>query len=157
MNHMKLFASAVLLVLTGTPGFAADQKLGAPLTATEPVTLSTLFAKPAPLVGKTIQVKGKVTEVCEAMGCWMNLTDDQGHLLRIKVEDGGDIVFPKDSIGKTAIAEGKLEKMDMTRDQVIAAAKEEAEETGRKFDPSSIHSGKTVYQLAGLGAVILDK
>jgi hypothetical protein len=157
MNQMKLVASAILL-LTGvmTLAFAADQKLGAPLTATEPVTLATLFAKPAPFVGKTVQVKGKVTEVCQEMGCWMNLTDNDGHLLRIKVDDG-DIVFPKDSVGKTAIAEGKLEKMDMTRDQVVAAAKEEAEETGRKFDPSSVKAGKTVYQLAGSGAVILDK
>jgi co-chaperonin GroES (HSP10) len=86
----------------------------------------------------------------------MNLTDNEGHLLRIQVNDG-DIVFPKDAIGKSAIAEGKLEKNEMTRDQVIAAAKEEAAETGRKFNPSSIKSGKTVYQLAGTGALILEK
>ena len=33
-------------------------------------------------VGKTVQVTGKVTEVCEMAGCWMNLTDDGGRLLR---------------------------------------------------------------------------
>ena len=136
---------------------AADLKLGAPLTTKDAMPLATLFAGPAPFVGKTVQVKGKVTEVCEAMGCWMNLTDDQGHLLRIKVDDGGDIVFPQDSVGKTAIAEGKLEKFDMTREEVIAAAQEEAADSGRKFDPSSVKSGKTVYQLAGTGALIFDK
>jgi len=153
-TQMKL---AVCAVLTLSIAFAADQKLGAPLTAKEAMPLPALFANPTPLVGKTVQVKGKVTEVCQAMGCWMNLTDDQGHLLRIKVDDGGDIVFPKDSIGKTAIAEGKLEKFDMTREEVIAAAKEEAADSGRKFNPASIKSGKTVYRLAGSGAIIFDK
>jgi hypothetical protein len=136
--------------------FAADQKLGQPLTAGEPISVAALLEKPAPLVGKTVQVKGKITEVCEAMGCWMNLTDGANHMVRIQVADGGDIVFPKDSIGKTAIAEGKLEKLEMTREQAIAAAREEAQETHRKFDASKIKSGKTVYQIAGSGAVILQ-
>jgi len=135
-TQMKL---AVCAVLTLSIAFAADQKLGAPLTAKEAMPLPALFANPTPLVGKTVQVKGKVTEVCQAMGCWMN------------------IVFPQDSVGKTAIAEGKLEKFDMTREEVIAAAQEEAADSGRKFDPSSVKSGKTVYQLAGTGALIFDK
>ena len=150
---MKLLLSALLFA---TLSSAADQKLGLPLSGNETLSLATLFAEPTPFVGKTVQVKGKVTEVCQMMGCWMNLTDDQGHLLRIKVKDG-DIVFPKDSIGKTAIAEGKLEKNELTRDQVVEQAKHEAEESGRKFDESTVKSGKTFYQIAGLGAVILDK
>lgn len=136
--------------------FGAEEKLGKPLTAKESISLSTLFAEPAPLVGKTVQVKARVTEVCQMMGCWMNLTDDQGHLLRIKVEDGV-IVFPKDSIGKTAIAEGKLEKREMTREALVEQGKHEAEESGRKFDPSTVKAGKTIYELAGSGAVILEK
>ena len=150
---MKLF---LIFALVTTALFAADQKLGQPLTAKESLTLTALYAKPDPLVGKTVQVKATVTEVCQAMGCWMSLSDTDGHTLRIKVDDGV-IVFPKDSVGKTAIAEGKLEKIEMTRDQAVAAAKEEAEETGRKFNPASIKSGKTVYELAGSGAVIFDK
>lgn len=154
---MKFFTTALATVaLLATSAFAADQKLGQALTAKESITLSALYAKPDPLVGKTIQVKAKVTEVCLAMGCWMSLSDTEGHTLRIKVDDGV-IVFPKDSVGKTAIAEGKLEKIEMTREQAIEAAKEEAQETGRKFDPASIKSGKTTYELAGLGAVIFDK
>ena len=87
-------------------------------------------------------------------GCWMALSDN-GQLLRIKVNDG-DIVFPKESVGKMAIAEGKLEKFELTREQTIARAKHEADEQGRKFDPKSIKSGSVVYQIAGTGAVLLD-
>ena len=89
--------------------FAAEVRLGKPLTLETPVSLKTLFAGADALAGKTVQVVGKVTEVCEMAGCWMSLTDAEGHLLRIKVDDGV-IVFPKTAVGRTAIAEGKLEK-----------------------------------------------
>ena len=111
---------------------------------------------PAAYVGKTIQVKGKITEVCQMMGCWMNLADPEtGKLLKIKVNDG-DIVFPKDSIGKLAIAEGKLVKIELTREQAVEKAKHEAEEQGRKFNPASVKSGATIYQIQGTGALILE-
>jgi len=150
---MKLLMTVALF---SSVSFAAEQKLGQPLTVKDAMPLATLMAEPAPYVGKTVQVTGKVTEVCEMAGCWMNLTDDSGHLLRIKVEDGV-IVFPKDSIGKIAIAEGKLEKREMSREQLVAEAKHEAGESGRRFNPSKIKSGKTVYQIAGSGAVILER
>ena len=150
---MKLLLTAALLTATT---FAADRKLGKPLSAKQPLSLASVIAQSNQLIGKTVQVKGKVTEVCQMAGCWMNLTDNQGNLLRIKVEDG-DIVFPKDSVGKVAIAEGKLEKQEMTREQVLTQAKHEAAEAGRAFAPRTVKAGKTMYLLAGTGAVILDR
>jgi hypothetical protein len=155
-----MIRSAVLSAITASASlvvFAAEVKLGKPLTLKEPAAVATITAKPEPLVGQTIQVKGTVTEVCQMMGCWMALRDltDHAALVRVKVNDG-DIVFPKDSIGKTAIAEGKLTRIQLTREQAIARARHEAEEQGRKFDPKSVKSGTTIYQIAGAGAVILD-
>jgi len=146
----------ILLALVAAAGLlsAAEVKLGKPFTLKEPVTVATLMAHPDDYAGKTVQVKGKITEVCQMMGCWMDLTNDEGQKVRIKVEDGV-IVFPKDSAGKMAVAEGKLAKEELTKDQVIARAKEEAEDSGKKFDPASVKSGKTVYQIEGTGAVIL--
>ena len=156
MVFMKPFClAAFALTAFAVVGFAEDKQLGRPLTLKEPMTLAALMAKPDALAGQMVQVTGKVTEVCEMAGCWMNLTDAQGHLLRIKVDDG-DIVFPKESVGKTAIAEGKLEKFERTRDQLIEEAQHEAQEQGRKFNPAKIKSGKTVYQIAGTGAVIVN-
>ncbi|HJZ99328.1 MAG TPA: DUF4920 domain-containing protein [Candidatus Solibacter sp.] len=133
---------------------AADLKLGKPLTIKEPLPIAAVLAKPADYVGKTVQVKGKITEVCEMMGCWMDLTNDEGQKLRIKVNDG-EIEFPKDSAGKTAIAEGRLDKLELTREQAAARAAEEAKDKGRKFDPASVKGSVTIYQLQGSGAVIL--
>jgi hypothetical protein len=73
--------------------------------------------------------------------------------VKIKVKDG-EIVFPKDSVGKIAVAEGKLAKIEMTKEQAIAQAKHEAEENKKQFDPSSITGPVTMYQLQGTGAVI---
>ena len=135
---------------------AADLKLGKPLTQKEPVTIANLLAHPDDYVGKTVQVKGKIVEVCQEMGCWMDLANDAGQKIHIKVEDGV-IVFPKDSSGRSAVAEGKLSKTELTREQAIARAKHKAEESKRKFNPESIKSGVTDYQIDGTGAVILEK
>jgi hypothetical protein len=143
-----LLASAALLA-------AADLQLGKPLTVKEPLPLATVMDKPADYVGKTIAVKGKITEVCEMMGCWMDLVNDAGQKLRIKVKDG-EIVIPKESAGKMAVAEGKFIKEELTKEQVTTRAKEEAEEKGRKFDPASVKGPMTSYQIQGTGAVILN-
>ena len=135
--------------------FAAETKLGKPLTLDRATSIAEVNANAPSLVGKTIQVKGRVSEVCEMMGCWMQLVDDSGKSIKIKVKDG-EIVFPKESVGKTAIAEGTLAKIDLTKEQAIAAAKHEAEERGRKFDASSVKGPVTIYQISGTGAVILE-
>jgi len=146
----------LLIGLAAASLYAADQKLGEPLTLKAPVTIDELLAKPAGYVGKTVQVKGKITEVCQAMGCWMSLVSEQGKLLRIQVGHDGKIVFPQEGVGKMAIAEGKLEKSVMSEEEAIAHAKHVAEEQGRKFDPKSVKGGMVTYEIAGTGAVILS-
>jgi hypothetical protein len=134
----------------------AETPLGKPLTLKAPTAIEKILGAPDDYTGKTVQVKGKVTEVCQMMGCWMSLADPaSGKLIRIIVNDG-DIVFPKDSVGKLAIAEGKLTKLELSREQAAAKARHEAEEQGRKFNPSSVKSGVVIYQIEGAGAVLLD-
>jgi hypothetical protein len=132
---------------------AAEIKLGMPLSVKEPVSIATLLAHPDDYTGKTVQVKGKIAEVCQMMGCWMDLVGDGGQKIRIKVNDG-EIVFPKDASGKTAVAEGRFTKTVLTREQTVAQAQEEAKEMGRKFNPASVKSGMTLYQIQGTGAVV---
>lgn len=147
MKLLPVFVCAAALLA------AAERKLGKPLTLKKPSPVADILARPADYVGKTVQVRGKVTEVCQMMGCWMNLAGDNGKSIRIKVNDG-EIEFPKDAPGRMAVAEGKLTKIEMTRAEAVAEAKHEAEEAGRKFNPASIKGGLTVYQIQGTGAVI---
>jgi hypothetical protein len=147
MRILSLLALAAALCTGG-------EKLGKPLTMDQQTAIADLGARPEQYVGKIVQVKGRVTEVCEKMGCWMNL-EDGGKTVRIKVKDG-EIMFPKTAPGKLAIAEGKFSRLELTRDQLAAMLKHEAEENGRKFDPASVKSGKTIYQIQGTGAEILE-
>ena len=100
---LGLMAAAMLLC-------AADAKYGKPLTLDKPTPIATLFEKPDTYVGKTVQVKGKITEVCQSMGCWLEIADDSGKHITFNSHD--TIEFPKDSSGKMVVAEGKLEKSD---------------------------------------------
>jgi hypothetical protein len=133
---------------------AAELKLGKPLTLKEPVAISTLLAHPGDYAGKTVLVKGRISAVCQMMGCWMDVSDPDGKKIHIDVGHGS-IQLPKDSVGKTALAEGPFTKLDLTREQAIERAREEAADSGRKFDPSKVKSGTTIYQIQGTGAVIL--
>lgn len=153
MNRTSL--AALIVAAACLPALAGGEiKLGQPLTLKEARSVSQVLAAPAALVGKTVQVKGQVTEVCQMMGCWMALTEPGStKVLRVKVNDG-DLVFPKDSVGKSATAEGTLAKITLTKAQAIAQAKHEAEEQGRPFNPASVKSGAVLYQLKGAGAVI---
>jgi len=145
-----------LIIFLSALAASAEVKLGKPLKLKQPQPIAEVVARPDPLVGKTLQVKGKITAVCQMMGCWMNLVDPAtGAALRVKVDDGV-IEFPKDGSGKLALAEGKLEKIELSKEQAIAHAKHEAEEQGRPLDPASVNGPTTTYQLRATGAVVLD-
>jgi hypothetical protein len=147
----------LLLVFAAAAGLlgAADAKYGKPLTLKEPMTLAALMAKPDQFAGKTVQVKGKITSVCQAMGCWIEMVNEDGQHIKLDGHNA-NLEFPKDCVGKTAIAEGKLVKTEMTREEAIAEAKHHAEDAGRKFDESKVKAGAS-YSIEGTGAVILSK
>jgi hypothetical protein len=106
-------------------------------------------------VGKNFQVKGKITEVCQVMGCWIMLTDGKGSMMRIQMPEG-KVAFPKDAAGRSAVAEGTLAKYDLTKEEAIATAKHEAEDAGRPFHPEAIKAPYVYYQIEGTGAVLSD-
>jgi len=134
---------------------AADTKFGKPLTVKEPMPLATLLAHPDDYNGKIVQVKGKITDVCQAMGCWLELVNEDGQHLHFEAHEAG-IEFPKDSAGRMVIAEGKFVKSELSRAAAIEKAKEEAKDKGKPFDPSSVKPGFS-YEIEGTGALLLSK
>ena len=78
---------SVLLVLAVS--CVAETKLGKPLALKAPATVGDLLAKADQFAGQVVQVKGKVTEVCQMMGCWMMLADEAaGHGQIVRAEEG---------------------------------------------------------------------
>ena len=56
-----------------------------------------------------VKVMGKVEEVCQAKGCWMNIVSDndpEAGAMFVKFKDYG-FFMPKDIAGKTVVMEGK--------------------------------------------------
>ena len=72
------------------------------------------------------QVKGKVVEVCQAMGCWAKLQREDGSTVMIKVKDH-EFAMPKDIVGKTVVAEGKAE----IKETSVSMLKHYAEDAGK--------------------------
>ncbi len=144
----------LILLTLSMAALCGAEKFGKGLTLKESTPIGTILGAPDQYVGKMVQVKGTITEVCQMMGCWLQIQDGEKGL-RVKVKDG-EIMFPKNGAGKKAVAEGLLKKIELNQQQAVAWAKHEAEERGQKFDASKIKSGMTMYQIQGTGAVVLD-
>jgi hypothetical protein len=134
---------------------AADAKYGKPLTVKEPMPLATLLAHADDYNGKTVQVKAKITDVCQAMGCWLELVNEDGQHIHFEAHEAG-IEFPKDSAGRMAVVEGKFVKAELSREAAIEKAKEEAKDKGKPFDPGTVKAGFS-YEIEGSGAILLSK
>jgi len=129
---------------------------GAGVASSETVKISTVLANPENFLGKTVRVQGPVVGVCKSRGCWIELASDvEQQKIMLKVEDG-EIVFPPEIMGETAIVEGVLEGIPLNHDQACAYLEEEASCQGETFDKSTVPAeGITFYRIKGTGAVIL--
>jgi hypothetical protein len=130
-------------------------KVGEALTSGLEVTsIEAIVTDPDAWVGKKVQVAGEVTGVCAKQGCWMDLTSPTDTTLRVKVDDGV-IVFPPESVGRQAVAEGRVEILDLERDRYEAWLRHVAEEEERNFDPAEVGEAPyRIVRLRGLGSEI---
>ena len=158
MNMNRTIATLFLVVAVtlAAPGIVSAETIyGKGVGNKEAVAISAIYDDPASYVGKSVTVEGLIVDVCSRRGCWMSLgsKDEDFQEIRIKVDDGV-IVFPMEAMGKTAIAEGMLAKVEMTLEQTVAYKQHHAEEHGEEFDPASVTEPLVYYQIKGTGAVI---
>jgi hypothetical protein len=151
---LKLIISLLFLSLSLTLAQTEEGKYGAGLTLTEKTNISAILDDPESYLDKTVLIEGEILDVCPMMGCWMEIKSDDGEgKIKVKVKDG-DMVFPVEAKGKTALVEGKVYKIELTQEKAIEHFEHVAEEKGEEFDPSTITGPMTIYQIKGLGAVI---
>ena len=134
-----------------------DGKYGAAITLEEKTDISGILNSPEDYLDQTVLVEGKIHDVCQKMGCWMEIESSvEGELIKVKVEDGV-IVFPVEAKGQTALIEGTVYKIELTQEKAVDYLEHIAEEQNEKFDPSTVTGPMTIYQIKGLGAEIYDK
>jgi Domain of unknown function (DUF4920) len=146
--------SLYLALLLALPGWAAEMNLGKPIDVKQTTTIKELLTNPDKYLGKDVRVEGEITAVCQNMACWINIKDGSTpETITVKVNDG-EIVFPKDGTGRKVVAQGKLEKLDLTKEQYVAYLQHQAIESHTRIDTSTITAAKPVYRIKGSGAVI---
>lgn len=150
---MKYLITLLTIVLTLT-AFAQTEKFGKEISLTEKTDISKILSAPEDFVGKTVLVQGEILEVCEMAGCWMELKSDaDNQKIKIKVKDG-DIVFPVEAKGKSALVEGTVYKIELTKEEAAEYYEHVATEQGSEFDPATVTGPVTLYQIKGIGAEI---
>lgn len=133
------------------------QSFGAGVTVAELTSIEKILAEPAAFKGKTVRVEGMVVDVCPKRGCWFEMAGDgAGQKLRFKVTDG-EMVFPLDSKGMYASAQGQVAVKDMTLEESKQYAEYQAKEYGKPYDPASITKPTQIVRIDGTGAVFRDK
>lgn len=152
--QLKLILSVLLLSVGLSIAQTDDANLGAEITLTEKTKISDILADPEAYLDQTVLVEGEILDVCPMMGCWMEIKSNDGDgKIKVKVKDG-EIVFPMEAKGKTALVEGKVYKIELTQEKAIEHFEHVAEEKGETFDPTTITGPMTIYQIKGLGAEI---
>jgi hypothetical protein len=81
-------------------------KLGAPFVRADTVSLSTIASQPAKYAKSTVKTEGQVVAVCQAMGCWMEISDKNTDAhIRMR---GHSFFIPKTAAGHRAVVEGTV-------------------------------------------------
>jgi hypothetical protein len=88
------------------PAASSSLKLGAPIRAGERVALAAIAKDSAKYANATITTEGRVTAVCQAMGCWMEIADTAGEA-HVRMS-GHSFFIPKTASGRRAVVQGKV-------------------------------------------------
>lgn len=112
------------------------------------VAITDLLAKPEDYDGKVIKISGNITDVCQAAGCWMILSDGTNN---IRVSTLHKFFLPKDATGKT-VAEGKFKVTEETEEHAKSMNEESRNPTMKTED---IKGPQKVFMIQATGIKIL--
>ncbi len=154
----KLLIIPLALLFCGCLFAQTDEgKYGSEITLVERTNISDILSSPKDYLDKNVLIEGDILDVCKMMGCWMELESDvEGEKIKVKVKDG-DIIFPVEAKGQTALVEGTVYKIELTKEEAIEYLEHIAIEQDQEFDPSTVTGPMIIYQVKGLGAEIYNK
>ena len=99
-------ASSTAAKAASAAAVAPSTKFGAPLGTSPVVPLAEIVRETGKYAKTTVRTEGQVTAVCQAAGCWMEITDPAG---QAHVRMGGHSFFvPKSASGRRARVEGTV-------------------------------------------------
>lgn len=106
----------------GTYGEAPDPEM--PLTP-----LAAILAEPASFRDQVVRTEGQIAQVCQRMGCWMELRDgEDGPAVRVPMAGHG-FFLPRTASGRQAMMQGRVAMRELTPAARAHLESEGAEET----------------------------
>jgi hypothetical protein len=111
---MRLLAACLLSTATLLAHASGTTAYGKPFADGPAVPVSAAIAAFDTHAGAPRRFSGRITEVCQAKGCWMML-EHNGQAARVKFGDHA-FFLPKDASG-TAVVHGVLERKELTPEQ----------------------------------------
>ena len=128
---------------------AAWTHYGAPFSATTKVSAADLLANPAQFEGQTLQITGRVADVCSKAGCWMVISEGDKSI-RVLMKDHSFAV-DKQGAGSDCTVEGTIEAK-----AVDPATVQHFAEESRKpevMPENGVKDGK-IYQVQATGVAM---
>ena len=165
MKKCSLILIGILFLLSSLSFAEKGKKYGDGVTLKKVTEISTILENPKEFVGKKVLVKGTIVGVCEHQGCWIDVAGKKEfEKIKIKVNDG-EIVFPLTAKGRTVLAEGIVEaiqvapqkttEQEMHKDHKDHKENKEMKEGEACEDcAGEAKEAKVIYRIKGTGAVI---
>ncbi len=123
-----------LALLIGACESAGEPRLGAPVVADEPAPdgartfgtapdeglavtpLPSLLAEPERFRDRVVRTEGQIAQVCQRMGCWMELREgESGPAVRVPMA-GHSFFLPRDVAGRRATRQGRVQLRELSPD-----------------------------------------
>lgn len=155
---MKKIVLSIITLLIGVSLIAQPPKgpankgmtFGAKVTADGAVSANEVATVLGDKANVDLKVKGKVVEVCKAMGCWLRMETANGPLM-IKMK-GHSFFVPLAINGKTIVIDGTASMKEVS----VEALKDQAEDAGKsKKEVAAITESKKEIILEAKGVLVL--
>ena len=152
MNKIKLALIAITGLLICNAGNAQENNFGKKIDEKGTISMPELMNQLKDKESMETKVTGKISEVCQEMGCWMTIDKGDGTTMRVRMK-GHSFFVPKDCAGKTAVIEGTVKSKKVSVEQL----KHYAEDAGKSAEEiASITEPKVELTFEAEGVLLKD-
>ena len=151
MKYNLIFSAAFFFVLTSCGTQKTEQVskyFGDSIAQINPTKVADVKAKLGTKDSVAMQVEGKIVEVCQKKGCWMELQLDNSETMRVTFKDYAFFI-PKDAAGKTVIMEVYAYN-DTTSVQMLRHYAEDGGESQAAIDKITEPEVAVVFEASGV-------
>lgn len=132
---------------------AIDKSFGEEIDTSNSIGIEQLESKMKASPNSSITIKGKISEVCQSEGCWLELENTVGQTVIVRMQDH-QFTVPKDIAGRTVYVSG-MTFLDTT---IVEALKHYAEDLGKSQEEINAINKPTIdVVMEAKGIVLLKK